>query len=70
MLSALSINKSFAIGMAILAVGFWCGTSYAQDEPASFNSSFLMGSLMLPIPCLNYAFISTNNGFASIVFNT
>lgn len=44
MLSALSINKSFAIGMAILAVGFWCGTSYAQDEPASFNSSFLMGS--------------------------
>ena len=44
MLSALSINKSFSIGMAILAVGFWCGTSYAQDEPASFNSSFLMGS--------------------------
>ena len=44
MLSALSINKSLAIVMATLAVGAWCGNSYAQDKPASFNSSFLMGS--------------------------
>jgi outer membrane usher protein len=43
-LSALSINKNFAIGMAILAAGACCANSYAQDNPASFNSSFLMGS--------------------------